>query len=275
MGFFVAYILTCADNCGTIYVTTIGRTKVYGEKMLNIAIVEDEKNAAEMLMSALKRFGDEKGEAVKCVHFTCVEAFLSDYKPQYDVVFFDIMLPGITGMAGAHKLREVDPYVPLVFITSMAQFAIEGYSVNAVGYIVKPFEYYDLKMYMERICRNIKYNDVSDYILITAGGGNRRIKIQDIYYIETRGHLLVYHTAEGEFSSYTKTMKELEVELESHGFYRSAVSHLVNITHVTSIIGSEVTINGESLPITRGKRNAFTEKVNEYMTRQAKTTGGG
>lgn len=243
--------------------------------MLNIAITEDDKDAAEKLKAALVRYGEEKGEAVVCTVFSCVEAFLSDYKPKYDVVFLDIMLPGITGMAGAHKLREVDPYVPLVFITSLAQFAVEGYSVNAAGYIVKPFEYYDLKMFMDRICRNIRGDEKGDYILITAGGGNRRVKIQDIYYIETRGHMLVYHTAEGELSSYTKTMKELEKELEPFGFHRSAVSHLVNITHVTGIVGNEITVNGETLPITRGKKKEFTNTVNEYMRGKAKISGGG
>lgn len=234
--------------------------------MLNIAIVEDEKEAAQLLQAALKRFGDEKGEAVKFAVFSCAEAFLSDYKPRYDVVFMDIMLTGITGMAGARKLREVDPYVPLIFITSMAQFAIDGYSVNAAGYIVKPFEYYNLKMFMERVYRNLKWDDDKDYLLITANGVSRRIKIQNIYYIETRGHILIYHTSEGEFSSYTKTMKELEFQLRPYGFYRCAVSHLVNVAQVTGISGSQISINGETLPITRGKKKEFSARVCQYMT---------
>lgn len=241
--------------------------------MLNIAIIEDDKSSADMLIEALRRYGDEKSEAVKCNVFSCAEAFLSDYKQRFDVVFMDIMLPGITGMAGAHKLREADPYVPLIFITSMAQFAIEGYSVNAVGYIVKPFEYYDLKLYLDRIYRNIAQSGNGGYILITANGGSRRVKIQNIYYVETRGHLLVYHTAEGEFSSYTKSMKDLETELEPYGFYRSAISHLVNITHVTGISGNEVTVGGDVLPITRGKKKEFYDKVGLHM--KSSTGGGG
>lgn len=243
--------------------------------MIEVAIIEDENDAAEKLTAALRRYGDEKGETVKSAVFTCVEAFLSDYKPRYDAVFLDIMLPGITGMAGAHKLREVDPYVPLIFITSMAQFAIEGYSVNAMGYIVKPFEYYDLKMYLERVYRNIKKDNADEYILISAGGGNRRVRIRDIYYIETHGHLLEYHTASGEYSSYTKTMKELEAELKPFGFHRCAVSHLVNIAHVSSMIGNEITVNGETLPVTRGKRKEFVETLGAYMCEQAKINGGG
>lgn len=229
--------------------------------MLNIAIVEDDSAAARSLVSALERYSSEKGLTVKTTVFDYAESFLNNYKPVYDVVFMDIMLKGINGMDAAHKLRESDPIVMLIFITSMAQFAIEGYEVNAVDYIIKPVEYYDLKLRIDRVLRRIDKKE--DCITIFVNGGSKRLRIQDILYVESRGHMLTYFTAEGEVSSYSKTMKNLESELGEFGFSRCSVSTLVNTNHIKGIAGSEIDIAGKKVIITRGYKKAFIAALTE------------
>lgn len=230
--------------------------------MLNIAIVEDENEAAELLQKALNKYAAETGMAVKCTVFAYGEAFLNNYKPIYDIVFMDIMLSGMTGMETAHKLREHDGAVPLIFLTSMAQFAIEGYSVNAVDYIIKPFKYYDLKLRMDRVCRKLIQNEKS--IFVTSSGGGRKLRVQDIYYIETNGHQLIYHTAEGVFSSYSKTMKDIEKELAVDGFARCSVSCLVNMHLISALYGNELVVGNETVQITRGKRKEFLTTLDKF-----------
>ncbi len=63
------------------------------------------------------------------------------YRADYDIVFMDIELPGINGMEAAHRLREIDQQVILIFVTNMAQFAVKGYEVDALDYIIKPAQY--------------------------------------------------------------------------------------------------------------------------------------
>lgn len=231
--------------------------------MLNIAIVEDEGAAARSLVSALERWSSEKGEAVKTTVFDYAESFLNNYKPVYDIVFMDIKLKGINGMDAAHKLRENDPFVLLIFITSMAQFAIEGYEVNAVDYIIKPVEYYDLKLRLDRVCRRLDKKE--NCITIFVGGGSKRLRIQDIFYVESRGHMLTYYTASEEVSSYSKTMKNLEGELGEFGFARCSVSTLVNINHIKGITGNEIDIAGKKVIITRGYKKAFIAALTEKL----------
>ncbi|MCH5161865.1 MAG: response regulator transcription factor [Clostridiales bacterium] len=224
--------------------------------MLNVAIVEDEEKAAQDLADALNKYCDEKGESIKTKVFPYAEAFLENYKPQYDIVFMDINLKGMDGMKAAHMLREKDGGVALIFITSMAQFAIEGYSVNAVDYIVKPFEYYDLKLRMDRVCRGLS-KKTEEYINLFVKGGFKKVGVQDIYFVESRGHQLNYNTAEGEFSSYTKTMKELVSELSACGFLRCSVSTLVNVNHIKEIVGNQVTVGKSAVFMTRGYKKEF------------------
>ena len=235
--------------------------------MLNVAIVEDEKEAAELLKKQLNRYAAENGEAVKCTVFSYGEAFLNNYKPTYDLVFMDIMLSGMTGMEAAHKLREMDGKVALIFITSLAQFAVEGYSVRALDFIVKPVRYYDLKMRLERVLRQIEREE--RYLKLTVDSAFKNLKIDDLYFVQTEKHLLYYHTADGVFSSYTYTMKDLEEKLSAEDFARCSVSCLVNLRLIDEIKGNEISVKRETVFLSRGYRGKFMETFRRF------TRGGG
>lgn len=109
--------------------------------MYTIAIVEDDKTQAESLKEYLLRYAAENGEAFAVKTFANAVVFLENYTAVYDVVFMDIKMPYLNGIAAAHKLRELDKNVLLFFITSLTQYAIRGYEVDALNYIVKPVEY--------------------------------------------------------------------------------------------------------------------------------------
>lgn len=82
--------------------------------------------------------------------------FIEQYRPDYDLIFLDIQMPGLNGMEAATALRKKDSSVLLVFVTNMAQYAVRGYDVNAAGFILKPVSYYDFLMRMRKcigICR--------------------------------------------------------------------------------------------------------------------------
>ena len=88
--------------------------------MRNIAIIEDDGVAQKMLCDYLKRYGSEKNEQFACFPFGSAEQFLTDYRPDYYVVFMDIELPGMNGMEASRRLREIDGNIVLVFVTNMA-----------------------------------------------------------------------------------------------------------------------------------------------------------
>ena len=130
-------------NCDYTEVMKHRSVLIYGkgEGMYTIAIVEDDKTQAASLKEYLLRYAAENGEAFAVKTFSNAVIFLEKYTAVYDVVFMDIKMPYLNGIAAAHKLRELDKGVLLFFITSLTQYAIRGYEVDALNYIVKPVEY--------------------------------------------------------------------------------------------------------------------------------------
>ena len=106
--------------------------------MYRIAIVEDEAPCREELRGYIERYGQEHGQEFSVYPFADGSEILQNYEPRYDVILLDIEMPRVGGMEAAQAIREVDENVVLVFITNMAQYAIKGYSVGALDFVMKP-----------------------------------------------------------------------------------------------------------------------------------------
>ena len=117
--------------------------------MVSMAIVDDDQNDVELLKGYLEQYAKENNCEFYITVFTNAVDFLEQYKP-VDVVFMDIQMEYLDGMWASQKLRQIDESVVLVFITTMAQFAIKGYSVNALDFVVKPVDYKKISMKMKR-----------------------------------------------------------------------------------------------------------------------------
>lgn len=109
--------------------------------MLNTAIVENSTKSADWLIKFLDRFSEEHGEEIRYTWYQGTHTFLSEYHFQFDLVFMDIELDDGNGMETAMKLRKRDPEVTLIFITHLAQYAVQSYEVDALDYILKPVGY--------------------------------------------------------------------------------------------------------------------------------------
>ena len=130
------------------------RTLLIWEKvMLKIAIVEDERECQEALIEHLRKYEKEKNEAFIVRIFNDGIDILDDYSADYDLIFLDIHMKYQDGMTTAKRIREVDADAQIVFITALAQYAIEGYKVNALDFILKPVVYEQLAMTMDKVDR--------------------------------------------------------------------------------------------------------------------------
>ncbi len=240
--------------------------------MLQIAIVEDEKEHAELLDEFVKRFFDGKGASAETVRFDNAIAFLENYKPQYDLVFLDIKMPYMNGMDAAERLRELDPEVMLIFVTSMKQYAIAGYTVNAFDFIVKPIEYSDFEFKMTRAYRRLsaRIDGSEPDILLTTDKGIIKVKPSDIRYVETAdGHNIVYRMG-GSGADITRysSLKAAESELIPFGFARCNSCYLVNLKHVRSIKGYTVDVDGVELQISQPRRKAFIDELMKFVDKK-------
>ena len=106
--------------------------------MIRVAIVEDEAEIREQLMGYVQRYTRQYGTAFEVKTFADGLEILEDYRPAYDLILLDIEMKHLDGMETARRIRELDPDVMLVFITNMAQYAIKGYAVGALDYVLKP-----------------------------------------------------------------------------------------------------------------------------------------
>lgn len=237
-------------------------------KMIHIAIAEDEQEHADKLEEYVTRYADEVHTPVKITRFTNAVALIDGYTADYDLIFLDIRMPYMDGMNAAHKLREADGDVLIVFVTSMKQYAIEGYSVNAADYIVKPFAYPDFELKMHRIFKRLKMseNDKAELVLSTEKG-MIKVKPADIRYVETDGHSVVYKLLNGEDIIQYGSLKAAEAKLSVYGFTKCNSCYLVNLKYVKNVKGFTVDMgNGIELQISQPKRKAFVDCLVKFAS---------
>ena len=229
--------------------------------MTHIAIIEDVAEDRKLLCSFIERYGKENGIEFKITEFANAITFLTNYKPGYDMVFIDIQMPHMNGMEAAEKLREIDSAVPIVFITNMANFAVQGYSVNAADFVVKPVTYYNFSVMLDKVMR-ISRSRSPEIVLKTADGAVR-LRTDDIIYIEVMGHKTIYHL-DGRDIEIWDTLKSQEEKLSALGFARCNKYCIANLKYVDKISGDVLTIYGAEITITRTRKKQFMQGLVEY-----------
>lgn len=223
--------------------------------MIRIAIVEDERRERAHLRDCLAYMAEKEQLEFDIVEFGSGEEFLGGYQPVYDIVLMDIELPGINGMETAKALRRLDSFVLLVFVTNMVQYAVSGYEVDALNYILKPVNRFDFALKMNKaISRTAKRTEKS--VQIRAGKDLYMLPVAAIRYLEVDGHYIVYHTTEGDYSEYI-TLKEAEKKLNKPYFVRCNRCYMVNLKYVSAVRDDVVQVGRDELLISRPQKKAF------------------
>ena len=109
--------------------------------MVRIKILEDDPADRDTLIECLRKYEREQGQSFSITAYDNPSDFMDNYHMDADLIFMDIELPGINGIETSHQLRAADPVVALVFITNMEQYAINGYEVDALDFVIKPINY--------------------------------------------------------------------------------------------------------------------------------------
>lgn len=232
--------------------------------MIRIAIVEDEEVYVNELRGYLERYEKESKESLSITVFSDGDEIIERYKSQFDIILMDIQMQFTDGMTAAEEIRKSDSSVVIIFITNMVQYAIRGYAVDALDYVLKPVTYFALSQRLSRAIQRM-HNRQVQYISISVKGGVKRQDVTALYYIESLGHTLIFHTVDEKYESYG-TMKEIEEKLKGMNFFRGNKGYLINLAHVEGISDGCALVKDEKLVLSRGRKNDFMEVLNKYWS---------
>ncbi len=235
--------------------------------MIRIALVEDDAGDRALIQDYLRQYEQNSGMKFHLRVFSDGEEIAEDYRAEYDLILLDIEMKYMDGMTAAERIRQVDPDVTLIFITNMPQFAMNGYRVNALDYMLKPVTYF---AFSQRLAKALVRMDQrrDKYIIIPQKGGLQKVSVSRIRYVEVFDHDLVFHTTQGDITA-KGAMRDVEEQL-GEGFFRCNKCYLLNLDHVDSVQGNDVKVGEDVIQVSRARRKALMDALNDFISEVGK-----
>ncbi len=231
---------------------------------LKCLVVDDEAPAIRLLESYIKKVPFLELVATSS---NPIEAIAIIEKEELDIIFLDIQMPTITGI---QLSKIISNKVSVIFTTAYPQFAIESYEINAIDYLLKPFEFERFYSAISRVKPKKKSNLISltdDFIFIKTDGKNNfeKVFLKDILYVESLKNNICIHTKENQIITYN-TLKNFENQLPAHLFIKIHKSYIVSIKSIVKTTSLAVYVSSKKeLPIGDTYKKAFFEKINDLM----------
>lgn len=233
--------------------------------MIRVGIVEDEAEQADLLEGYLARYGGERGEQFQVTRLPDGMDLVDDYKGQYDIILLDIQMRHLDGMAAAEKIRKVDTDVVIIFITSTVRYAVQGYSVDALGYVLKPVPYTQFSQIFEKAIARVQARQQHTYIQVAVAEGQIRLDCSTICYIESQRNHVILHCSGRDYVT-AGPLKRFEELLSGHGFCKCHNAFLVNLSFVEAVNREEVVLTDRTtLSVSRARKKEFMAALAENI----------
>ena len=231
--------------------------------MLNLVICDDERTLRNDLRKVLETELELCGETFKIAEFDCGESLVRALNDSvFDIIFLDIEMKDLDGVATAREIRKRTSAPEIIFVTSYPDFVFQGYEVQALNYLLKPYQKEKiisvLHTALERLGR-----DSEKYYMVESRGQTLRLPLSRIKYFFSDRRSVNAVTAEETHTFYGK-LSELETELPEN-FVRIHNRYLVNLKYVQSIQGNSVQMAGEELPVSRSCKQDLAIAFAKYM----------
>lgn len=208
---------------------------------MNIAICDDEIAELEHLQQLIVDYGGQKQTSYAVSCFQSGEALLSsmDEGKGFDIIFLDVFMSPSSGLLVARKIREFNKNCTIIFATNSPDYAIEGYGVRALQYLLKPIGMVALSSVLE-LAMEVQMAKVPKVVHIKTRQGNFNIPLSDILFAESDARVITIHRRSQEKISFYERLDNFELRCQDERFLRCHKSFLVNLEYVHSIANNSV-----------------------------------
>jgi DNA-binding LytR/AlgR family response regulator len=232
--------------------------------MLEIAICEDDIIQQERLEILLSEIGLQ--ESINLRKFDSGERLIKSYESgdRYGIILLDMQLDQLDGIQTAEIIRKYDKNCLIIIITTIMEYAVEGYSIDAYDFMLKPVD----KVKFSRVIYNaIKelQNRMNKTYLIQTRYITKAIKLSEIQFIESNRNRVIIHTNKESYTS-NENVSSLDEKLRNDGFARISRYYIVNIYHVKEIKVKKLILQtGEELIYSEKYRDNIKEEYVKFM----------
>lgn len=242
---------------------------------LKLAICDDEEFFRNDLKQLLTTYANEMGYDIELDTWEDAVSLtdaLKTSKLSYDMIFFDIEMPGLSGLDAAASLRQLGTESTICFVTSHTEFAFQAYNIDALGYIQKPINYVELKQLMKKAEVFIRYrHDKEDarkrYLNIISARSTITIDLTRVVYIEKRRNQCIFHCTDGEQMCYD-SLRNIYKRLNPDIFLYIHQGFIANFSHIKEIFPDHVCFgSGMEAPLSRKYYPAIKARYSEKLSK--------
>jgi len=233
---------------------------------LKCIAVDDEPLALDIIEDYIKNI-DFLSLTKKC--YKASEAIDIIQKENFDLIFLDIQMPGITGVQFAKSIKNIPP---VIFTTAYSDYAVEGFELDAVDYLVKPFTFERFlqaankafSLYKLKSNKEVSRENKKDFIFVKSDYKNIKVNFNDILYIEGLSDYIKIHLTNGEKILVLQSLKAFIKELPTNDFIRIHRSFIISFDKIKSIQKNRVFIGNTEISVGESYKTDFIKEIEKY-----------
>lgn len=244
---------------------------------MHLIILEDLETDRDKLAALIREDCCANGLDADLSYFKNGESFFAHYDAgTCDALFLDILMDGMSGIAVAKKVREMEPRLPIIFTTTEPDFALDGFSVHATDYLTKPLDAAKVSWCLKELR---EYLAAPAFLTLSENNGRghsspRTLSLDSILYGQYQNHNMEIHTKSDTFCSRLSFQSFTRLLPRSGRFFVCTRGLVVNLSHVEQVNTTELLLsNGEKLPLSRGRSQQARDAFSSWIFSQSRKGG--